>query len=382
MRKSIAIIISIACVLSCQAQLRVFLSGNVNIGDSINFPTCHLTLADSNTTKIPFGLFGSSKAGMTSFVKPTENYNYGVLGGCLQSNSTLTNIKNYGIYGIAGSGISSYNYGVYGCLLASGNGAAVFGSSSNANGMDTNGRYAGYFNGDTYITGTATITNLVQPSDERLKEDIICLSDDRLEIHSRMMDVDVISYRYKPYFFVKEEDVEEVAKYEEADRRIHYGVSAQQLLDLFPELVTEGQDGYLAVNYQELVPMLICSVQQLQRELDELRSTDERKNAAQDDEFGNTTNIQMEFFGECHLYQNNPNPFTENTVIKYSVPSDANNAWLYVFDMQGTMLRQMQLDTKSKQIMLQGGDLKPGMYLYSLIVNGKEIDTKKMILSK
>lgn len=39
--------------------------------------------------------------------------------------------------------------------------------------------------------------------------------------------------------------------------RTHYGVSAQELQQLFPDLVEEGQDGYLAVNYQELIP--ICA---------------------------------------------------------------------------------------------------------------------------
>ena len=175
MKKIFVYLLVATYVLTCQAQLRIYSSGNVNIGDSLYYPTCHLTLADNNALRTPFGLFGISKAGMTSFVKPSESYNYGVLGGCLQSNSILANIKNYGVYGISGSSISSYNYGVYGCLLASGNGAAIWGSSTIANGIDTNGRYAGYFHGNTYTTGTATITNLVQPSDERLKMEHICI---------------------------------------------------------------------------------------------------------------------------------------------------------------------------------------------------------------
>jgi hypothetical protein len=381
MKKLVVCLFATVYVLTCQAQLKIYPSGDVNIGGSTQNPTSHLTISDNSASSFPYNVNSNVKAGLASFAGAISNYNYGVFGTCFQTNGTLNNLRNYGIYGFASSAnSSSCNYGVFGCQF--GKGAAVYGETFGINGTDVNGHYAGYFHGDTYTTGTATITNLVQPSDERLKEDIICLSDDRSDIHSRMMDVDVISYRYKPYFFVKEEDVEEVAKHEEPDRRIHFGVSAQQLLDLFPELVTEGQDGYLAVNYQELVPMLICSVQQLQRELDDLRGLDDRKNAAQDDDFGNSTDISVGFASECHLYQNNPNPFAENTVIKYSVPSDASNAWLYVFDMQGTMLKQMQLDTKANQIMLQGGDLKPGMYLYSLIVNGKEIDTKKMILSK
>ena len=57
----------------------------------------------------------------------------------------------------------------------------------------------------------------------------------------------------------------------EENRPTRYGVSAQELQNLFPDLVEEGQDGYLAVNYMEIIPMLICSVQELQREVSRLR---------------------------------------------------------------------------------------------------------------
>ena len=52
----------------------------------------------------------------------------------------------------------------------------------------------------------------------------------------------------------------------------HYGLSAQELQTIYPDLVTEGQDGYLAVNNVELIPILIQSIQDLKRELDELRN--------------------------------------------------------------------------------------------------------------
>ena len=41
-------------------------------------------------------------------------------------------------------------------------------------------------------------------------------------------------------------------------------------------MVVEGQDGYLAVNYIELVPILIRSIQELKAELDELKGADAR----------------------------------------------------------------------------------------------------------
>jgi hypothetical protein len=38
-------------------------------------------------------------------------------------------------------------------------------------------------------------------------------------------------------------------------------------------LVSEGQDGYLSVNYIELVPVLIRCIQELKQEVDELKAS-------------------------------------------------------------------------------------------------------------
>jgi hypothetical protein len=82
------------------------------------------------------------------------------------------------------------------------------------------------------------------------------------------------------------------------------------------------------------------------------------------------------------LCQNTPNPFTERTEIRFSVPEGTNNAYIYIFDMTGKMLRQIPVDSSMQSVTINGNELAPGIYLYSLVVNGQEIDTKRMILSK
>ena len=47
---------------------------------------------------------------------------------------------------------------------------------------------------------------------------------------------------------------------------------AQDVQKLFPELVTEGGDGYLSINYVELIPLLIQAVQDLSEEVEELKA--------------------------------------------------------------------------------------------------------------
>ena len=51
--------------------------------------------------------------------------------------------------------------------------------------------------------------------------------------------------------------------------------------------------------------------------------------------------------------------------------------------MQGILVKSYNLSTfKGKgKLTINGYELTPGMYFYSLIVNNKEIGTKKMILT-
>ncbi len=83
------------------------------------------------------------------------------------------------------------------------------------------------------------------------------------------------------------------------------------------------------------------------------------------------------------LYQNNPNPFTEQTSISYDIPLNTSSARVIIFDMQGTQLKSFEISDFGKgAITVNGGELKAGMYMYSLIINGKEADTKRMILTR
>jgi hypothetical protein len=50
--------------------------------------------------------------------------------------------------------------------------------------------------------------------------------------------------------------------------------------------------------------------------------------------------------------------------------------------MQGKMIRQMPVNAAMQSVTINGSELQPGIYLYSLVVGGQEIDTKRMILSK
>lgn len=85
---------------------------------------------------------------------------------------------------------------------------------------------------------------------------------------------------------------------------------------------------------------------------------------------------------EALLYQNTPNPFSRETQIKCFIPANAMVSDVFIYDMQGKQLMKIQINGKGEEtITIQSSELIAGMYMYTLIIDGKEIDTKKMILT-
>ncbi|MDD4236613.1 MAG: T9SS type A sorting domain-containing protein [Bacteroidales bacterium] len=91
---------------------------------------------------------------------------------------------------------------------------------------------------------------------------------------------------------------------------------------------------------------------------------------------GNNGNIE-----DCYLLQNQPNPFNSVTVISYFVPIENASASMLFFDMNGKLILTKNLDINADSLRISSGELMPGMYFYTLIVNSVEVDTKKMILT-
>lgn len=74
-----------------------------------------------------------------------------------------------------------------------------------------------------------------------------------------------VSYTYKPDTTWMEED-----KISALSEQVHYGLIAQDVQKVYPELVSE-KEGSLSVNYMELIPLLLLRVQELSTEVEELK---------------------------------------------------------------------------------------------------------------
>lgn len=83
------------------------------------------------------------------------------------------------------------------------------------------------------------------------------------------------------------------------------------------------------------------------------------------------------------LYQNNPNPFGQETSIGYNIVNMQQGAFIAIYDLNGKELFRQPVTEKGKgSVTVSGDKLVPGMYLYSLIVDGKETATKRMVVTK
>ena len=81
------------------------------------------------------------------------------------------------------------------------------------------------------------------------------------------------------------------------------------------------------------------------------------------------------------LEQNEPNPFRENTLIKYYLPSNTRSATMQISNMEGVQLKSFALDGKGYgQVLISVGTFSAGTYIYTLTVNGERVDSKRMML--
>jgi len=65
------------------------------------------------------------------------------------------------------------------------------------------------------------------------------------------------------------------------------------------------------------------------------------------------------------------------------VPEGVQQVSLILYNMQGAQLKVVQVQDRGQvEVKISSNELGAGMYLYSLIVDNKVIDTKRMILTK
>jgi trimeric autotransporter adhesin len=169
---------------------------------------------------------------------------------------------------------------------------------------------------------------------------------------------------------------------EKAAKKLNYdfsGVDAPQ----------NGKDFY-GLRYSEFVVPLVKAVQELSEKTDEIEELKKQNNELSArlkklEELVNKstsgTNLNMEL-SSAYLNQNLPNPFGQSTVIGYYLPENAGPAKMILTDMNGTVIKTLTITAKGKGNLTLGRNaLAAGEYMYSLWIDGRQVDIKRMIIT-
>lgn len=170
-------------------------------------------------------------------------------------------------------------------------------------------------------------------------------------------------------------------------QRKHIGLIAQEVERVFPEVVRTTYDGTKGILYSDLIGVLIEGIKELKQEIEDLKMQ-LTVNAPQAPANENI-NIQeravnkMLEQNQAILYQNTPNPFNEETEISYRLGSNVISAAICIYNLNGRQLKKYPIssDTIVGKISVSASEFPAGMYIYSLVINNRVVDSKRMTLT-
>jgi hypothetical protein len=122
--------------------------------------------------------------------------------------------------------------------------------------------------------------------------------------------------------------------------------------------------------------------EQLESEVKELKSLVKALLATKENTKADNTYI-LPLEQKSFLSQNHPNPFHENTLVDYFIPTTVQRAYIKVTSLDGKELGKVLIqETGRGQVNIKANTYPQGTYYYSLVLDGKIFETKKMVLTK
>ena len=325
-----------ACILN--AQIQVISSGNVGIGTNAN-----------------------------------STYKFNLLGSCYFSGGHT--------YFTDGLTLSTTIGGPTSFVIAN----SSYPGMALTSGSSYNSMYMLWAGGDAFSIGSWV------SSDLQLKNNISAL-DGKLML-SKIMNLDGKKYKFKNNEELDQvyknnnignDDSEKSYKLTNLPKGERYGFIAQEIEKEFPELVsTDKTTNLKAIDYDGMIPILLQSIKEQQKMIIQLQEQLNSINVISKEEIQNRITKNDAFLSsENSLNQNAPNPFSQKTIISYYLNEETKNARICLYDMNGTQIRSINVNGFGQgNIVIDAKQLKAGIYLYSLIVDGNLVDTKRMVLT-
>jgi hypothetical protein len=273
----------------------VGIGGQLNVGGALNTFTGNVTVGNLQAvsgnvyaTAVNAGIIGNTNAVLTGTLSTASQTNITSIG-------TLTSLSVSGATGFTGGTVTFNPTSTYKVILgnvgnvqiAGGTNGQVLSTDGSSNlswytvptpvaGGGTAGQFAIYtgptnlaansgvtYNGATMaVTGAITATGDITAfysSDKNLKTNISNIP----HALEKVKQINGVTYNWN-----------DIAKSIDANKTdaSEAGVIAQEIEEVLPQVVTHRDDGYLAVRYEKLVPLLIEAIKELSAEVEALKA--------------------------------------------------------------------------------------------------------------
>lgn len=370
MKKLTLFIACAAIATTASAQLKVASNGQIRVGQDKGLDT---------------GILTPASTGAGSVVTPTQLYNDTTstihVGG--QGRYDTGGFITFGHWGDVSIGESEYNgmlNNTKGIMILKGEGGINYNCGDNTIfSYDPTILTVGSGTGSAFtFTKSVSAPQYLTKSDARSKTDIEPLEN----MGSQLRDIVPVSYTLIQNGGDSDGTAagspKKSAAQEQGGVHQQYGFLAQDVREVYPELVYEDSEGMLSIDYTGFIPILVDAIQNLQSTVEAQAATIEAlQNKDQEAAPGNGNGLVV-----ASLSQNRPNPFRTSTVISCVLPDEVSDAFLCVYDLNGNQKMRRDIPQRgSVDITIEGNTLTAGMYIYTLIADGKEIDSKRMILT-
>ncbi len=403
-------------------SIRMIISSGGKVGIGNSGPLSRLDILGSTSDSISVvnivGKYAGKKddvIGLNSQSTPTDTTGIGVRG-----NGNLSGIDGFGnnfgvsgsgatgVYGLSNFGASAgYPTGVWGESNGGTQGNGIFGFSATGtqqniaiwgiatdtvnNGTANNTDFAGFFQGNigywkAYNISDAKFKSNIQPLNGAL---------------DKIKKLATASYVFKRDEYPK--------LYLPQGQQI--GFLADNMESVFPQFVIKNSlpakinpkthqvisqaADLKMVDYISMIPVLTAGIQEQQAQIEKkdvliielsnkLTALESRlaaleaTSAVQNNRTSSSLNETA-----AKLEQNNPNPFTLSTQIRYALPEEFKSAQIIITSSNGNVLKNYSIKSKGQgQLTVNANELAAGIYTYSLLIDGRMVDTKSLVLTK
>jgi len=179
----------------------------------------------------------------------------------------------------------------------------------------------------------------------------------------------------------------------EAKSKIRYsGFVAQDVEDAAKKLgydfsgVSKPKDNtdFYGLRYADFVVPVVKALQELDEENKMLKKElEEIKQMIAGSQNSNTLNSKIISGNSAYLQRNYPNPSGRSTIIPVHLPKGTSAANIIITEISsGKAVKTIPVTVNTTQVSLQTDSFANGMYSYSLIADGKKLDTKQMMVAK